>query len=81
MVEFTTEEIEQIINYLQGTCKSIDDAIYDIFGEDRDINDLSAGDYASIDERIFLCNTCGWWYEQGEMAENDNWECEGCADD
>lgn len=38
----------------------------------------------AVDECIFLCECCGWWYEQGEQTNNEDVAgrvCEYCGDD
>lgn len=76
MNKFSIEEVQQIIDELQGTPDSIDTVVESLFNKTEE--DLNMSDFAFIDQQIFLCDICGWWYEQGEMANNENWECQDC---
>lgn len=35
-----------------------------------------------LDDAIFNCEGCGWWFEQGEMGEDvhHRWVCEDCTE-
>jgi hypothetical protein len=73
------DDLEKIVDYTMGTCQSIDEVLVK-FGYDE--LDLDSAMY--IDERIFCCGNCEWWFEIGEMA--DDWEefadepaCEDCV--
>lgn len=75
----TDEELETLINDLQGTCNSLDTYIE----EELDVGDyLCAEDYAAIDEAIFLCTECGWWCPQDENVAEDGEEgvCRDCRE-
>lgn len=36
---------------------------------------------AVLDQLVFCCDRCNWWFEQGEMAEGDEWICQPCGDE
>jgi hypothetical protein len=64
-MKITTEQMEELVYELQGTCKALYEVLYSHL--DCDINDveneIELCNY--IDDRIFLCRECGWWYENG----------------
>ena len=35
---------------------------------------------SAVDESIFLCESCGWWYEQGQQTDNENVYGQVCQD-
>ena len=67
--------IEEFIEYLQGSCKTIADACSD-FGIEE--SDLTEEDHNEIDINIFNCDTCNWWYELGEMSADEE-NCTNCS--
>jgi len=80
----TEEQLTEIIDYLQGTCKSLEEgisAILDIECENAD-EYLTLEQFYYIDEHIFLCDTCGWWCEVGDFSANDEdyMVCSECGD-
>lgn len=80
-MNFKRDQIEELIQYLQGTCNSLDEGIVEVLGEDYDSMNLSSDNHNQIDNEIFLCETCGWWYELCEESENeDERTCESCAE-
>lgn len=66
---------EQLIYDLQGTCEGLDSFL------ERNAPDLI--DYQPfllhLDNQIFCCEVCNWWFELSDMADNDNWECRDCS--
>ena len=64
------KNINDIIQSLLGTCQTADDVCetYDI--------ELTEEDWKQIDDEIFRCECCMWWYEIGEQQEDGN--CEDC---
>ena len=70
-MKFTRENIDELIQYLQGSCNSLDEGIQTILG-DYDSTDLSPENCDQIDNEIFLCTGCGWWCEVSEMSEEDD---------
>lgn len=69
---------EKAAKELQGTCK----AIYDLGQEFEDASNEQAF-CNRLDELIFECQKCNWWFEQSEMAnrKDDDWICIECTDD
>jgi len=58
--------IKETIEYLKGTCNTLDD-------EDFTIEELTL-----LDDEIFLCDICNWWCEVCEMSETDHAVCTDC---
>ena len=77
---FTPDKIQELIDYLQGTCNSLDDGVQTIFGEDFSSFNLSSENHEQIDNEIFLCETCGWWCEMSESGDEDG-NCTDCSED
>lgn len=74
------EKMEEIINGLQGTCKSLDEVLshYEI-----SYYSLSDENFEQLDNAIFCCACCGWWYDTGELSSKiaDEQVCTDCEDD
>lgn len=68
--------ISELIESLNGTCKTIAEALPDDMEED----DLTEADHEDIDNQIFLCEQCNWWCEICERIEEDD-ICEDCKDE
>jgi formylmethanofuran dehydrogenase subunit E len=76
----TQDEVNELVNYIQGTVMSLDNATEQLFGVsemDLDIESLSM-----IDDYVFECSNCGWWCEISEQNEiyGDS-VCDGCLDE
>jgi hypothetical protein len=72
-MSFTRERIDEIIDFLRGTCLTLAAALED--DEDGEDEDLTAG----IDAEIFECAGCGWWCEQSEAHEGPMGDvCDDC---
>lgn len=67
---------DEIAYELQGTCKSLGEILEYYEMEDAE-NDMTF--CAQLDQSVFCCEQCGWWFEISEMAEDDTWRCEECA--
>jgi hypothetical protein len=66
-----TDKVRQMADNLRGTCESLEDA-------------LNIEECAELDEMVFCCDICGWWYDTGELAKNcpeDSLICEKCGED
>lgn len=71
-MKFTRNQIDDLIQYLQGSCDSLSDGIFAVIGEDYSEDDLSLDNLEQIDNEIFLCDVCGWWFEVCEMSESES---------
>ncbi len=69
-------DVQRVIQYLTGTCKSLDEALQELYGVDDEV--LTEADHEEIDGEIFRCSTCDWWFAVEEMA--DEGECEDCRE-
>lgn len=77
MPRFSPELLQELIDDLNGTAQSIAEALPTGYDE----NDLTQDDHAIIDDQIFKCATCDWWFEvseQGGTNDGDEPVCEGC---
>lgn len=72
----------KITETLQGTCDDFDSTLEHFYPE-MTKDDLTKDDYDEMDNEIFLCDICGWWYEVSERTENESGEdcCEDCSEE
>lgn len=64
---------DDIYEQFCGTCESLD-----LTDEESDSAELLAG----IDQLMFNCAVCGWWYDVGEDSANtDEMTCESCGEE
>ena len=75
----TTEELEELIQELEGSCKSLYQTIESLLGKDED--ELTIEQLEEIDSRIFHCAECGLWYSIDNESGSDPSEliCNDCA--
>ena len=81
-ITLTNEQIDELINYLQGSCISFDTALMELFNI-KSFTDLDNKNLEEIDSHIFECDSCGWWYDLGEQSnevEEDS-VCTSCEDE
>ena len=71
--------IQTLIDYLQGTCKSLGEGCNDL---EIDEEDLTDDELEELDLQIFNCSQCGWWSEICEDSGTGEGEfiCNDCAD-
>lgn len=69
-----TEMAIKAAERLQGSCQGIAN-----LGEEFEALETNSEFCATLDELVFCCNCCNWWFEQSEMSENEDWICEDCA--
>lgn len=82
MNSLTDTQIDELVDYLRGSCQSITAALYSLFDiDDEDIITLRQN--GIIDDNIFNCATCGWWCDAGEYSENitDELICFDCGEE
>jgi len=84
MIKLTDEQINEIVDYIQGSCKTLDEAVHDITeGEADGIDEVSNWRELcdTVDRTHFLCVQCGWWSEAGDYAEvQENPNGDVCSD-
>ena len=75
-----SERVNTLIEYLQGTCKSLSEACNE---HDIEHESLTQAELDELDNHIFECPVCNWWYETSEMQTADNGEnvCSECLED
>ena len=74
--------VDTIISVLQGTCLSLDEGIRQGLDDTAEEHDLTMENCEQIDNEIFNCATCGWWYEISELhIEADEQVCTNCVNE
>ena len=67
-------DISEVVNSLQGTCKTLSQVLESLYEIDEAA--LTEEDHGYIDNEIFQCNGCEWWYELSE--QEDEGLCSSC---
>ena len=62
------ELANKLIVDLMGSCGTIDEALA-YYGY-TDITKVDNEVFRIVDEAIFCCEICGWWYEVSQMSED-----------
>lgn len=73
--------VQALAEQLQGSGKSITEALEAFDDGPKDENDLTEAQCAELDQLVFCCTCCDNWFEIGEMSEKKDWVCESCEDD
>lgn len=75
--------VNEIIEDLMGTCKSLSDSVRNCTCHAYDEGSLTQKQLEMIDMVIFCCEGCGWWCDADELGESDGDEqyCDDCAGD
>lgn len=66
--------VRDLIDYLQGTCHSLQEGL-----EQMGIDDLTQEEHEVLDGEIFCCETCDWWCERGEESQESHNNCTDCC--
>lgn len=71
-------EAQKIVEYLQGTCNTLFEATRELY--DKEIEELTPKQLSHIDDNIFNCQDCNWWFDVSEEADSDEVDgiCEDC---
>lgn len=81
-MQIEREQLEQVGEYLRGSCKSVGDAIEALeLGDEVDESQLEA-DLLEVETE--LCVNCHWWHEVCELQfseEHHGGLCEQCCDE
>ncbi|MGV8961910.1 MAG: hypothetical protein ACOH2V_00835 [Candidatus Saccharimonadaceae bacterium] len=72
------KELRRLIDYLQGTCKSLAKGC-DVCEIEED--DLSKENLEDLENEIFHCDSCGWWCGASESNDGNENICTDCYDD
>jgi hypothetical protein len=76
----TILQIAEIISTLEGTCMTLDQGVVQVMEVEDFELDIDA--LGHIDNYIFNCCTCGWWYEMSEEGGGeDEYICTNCIED
>lgn len=67
-------DMNEVIEYLQGGCKTLSEGLEGLYEIDEAA--LSKEDLEAIDQEIFNCSGCGWWFEISE--QQDEGMCGDC---
>lgn len=80
MVKLAVYDINRLCDYLEGTCKSLNEACSDL---DIDVDDLTTEQLEGLDGQVFCCATCGWWSEVADMGQCADGEltCRECENE
>lgn len=78
-------DIQKVIETLQGTSLTLNEAIEMLYGEGFTDMCLESSDYDVMNNEIFLCDQCGWWCEISERADVEETDgadmCQDCCDE
>jgi len=66
---------DQLLNYLQGTCQSLDAAV-----EFLELDPVVDWEDEMLSAGMELCLGCGWWHESGELVHEDEADTGYCED-
>jgi hypothetical protein len=81
MLVMTRDQMHELVDATQGTCKSLEEVCEDHFGHEPMDYDNEMEICQFVDNLIFNCVVCGWWFEMGDMAQYcDEWTCSSCED-
>ncbi len=72
---------DKLVQTLQGTMMSLDDGIQEVYGDEEDSFTAPIKDIEYMEQEIFCCETCQWWYEICEMHEDEDQVCEDCHEE
>ena len=66
--------VEVLIEQLMGTCQDFSEVGVDFYELDKE-------ELECINDNIFNCASCGWWYDTSDMSsEHDEVVCTNCED-
>jgi len=76
------KQANDVAHQLSGTIKSLEQGISEVLGEEFLHLEDNREFLLNIDDKIFTCVSCGWWYENSENAgEHQNgFYCFDCED-
>lgn len=72
-------KIDEVAEYLQGTCKSLEEGLEHVFGEGADVGNIDIQLLHRLDDQTMCCEGCNWWCETSELDEDQL--CGDCRDD
>lgn len=73
------EAADKIAGVLDGTCMSLQEALAqnDLEGMDNNLTFC-----ATLDQQVFCCEVCNWWFDNSEMHDDTDGPliCTDCGD-
>ena len=67
---------------IEGTCKSSDEVSEMLeIPADKGSGAEETSFWHRVDDKVFLCEGCNWWFAICEMSDCGDWICEDCEDD
>lgn len=73
-------DIQTVIDAINGTCMNTVESMTEELYPEMSENDLTQEDYTEVDQQIFLCACCGWWCDQSEANESEEYDQDICDD-
>lgn len=75
----TNEQLDELVENLRGSTKSIEEALLDEFGIEGDC--LSKSQHHTLKTEIFKCSECEVWYSKDDEVRKTSTHslCEGCT--
>jgi len=72
--------MDDLIENTMGTCQGLE---YHLEGFGMELDDLTMEELYYIEDAIFECACCGWWYDLSEICPEieDETVCMNCEDD
>lgn len=78
---FTLEGMQEVADTIQGTCRSLDEVVREVFeDDDLEFTMIPLELLQSFDNMVEECQVCGWWCEVCEMSEEQEGTCKDCAE-
>jgi hypothetical protein len=65
----------QAADKLNGTCQ----AVYDL-GEEFEDFEMDEAFCSALDDAVFCCVRCSWWFEQPANDVGAEWVCDDCLE-
>jgi hypothetical protein len=74
--EANRAKVREVAERLVGTCKSANEILTDVFGEEVDFAEFNTKLLQEFDEQCMECEQCGWWTETALL--NEECICDEC---
>lgn len=76
--KFTDEQLDTLVDYLEGDCYILYDAIKEVLGVS--FEEITHEDYKYLLCEIFKCFNCGMWFRESDAVYTyEGMTCEECA--
>lgn len=77
--EANLHKIKEVADRLQGTCRSLDDVLQEVFDDENvDLIGVDIELLHELDDITQECQGCNWWFETSEL--NDEQLCGDCRE-